>query len=128
MPSGDPSGDPGAGVSVGSTAAAENLGGRVLRGVGWVIGGQFAMQAWRLASNLVLTRLVAPEAFGLMGLVQVFLFSAQLLSDVGLRGSVIYHARGDRREFLDTVWTVAVLRGVVLWGVVCAGAYPFARF
>src|SRR5262245_35834854 len=38
----------------------------------WTVGGWVLMQALRFASNLILTRLLFPEAFGLMALVFVF--------------------------------------------------------
>jgi hypothetical protein len=44
-------------------------------------GGQNAL---RLGSNLILTRLLFPEAFGLMALVQVFMTGLQMFSDLGI--------------------------------------------
>ena len=116
--------------SPGVTASSgdESLRRKVMRGIGWELAGQFGMQAWRFGSNLVLTRLLVPEAFGLIGIVQVFMMSLTLLSDVGLRSSVIHDHRGEERGFLNTVWTVSVIRGVILWLLVCLLAYPFAIF
>jgi O-antigen/teichoic acid export membrane protein len=84
-------------------------------------------QVMRLASNLVLTRLLFPEAFGIMALIQVVLTGLALLSDTGLRVSVVQNARGDDPDFLNTVWTVKVIRGIVLWLAACALAVPMAR-
>ena len=111
-----------------ATPAEVSLKQRVLKGISWEVGGQFGMHAWRLVSNLVLTRLLAPDAFGVIGLAQVFVMFLTLLSDVGLKGSVIHHERGDEKEFLDTVWTVGVIRGFVMWLVICAGSAGFASF
>ncbi|WP_371158409.1 oligosaccharide flippase family protein [Jannaschia sp. 2305UL9-9] len=85
-------------------------------------------QGLRFASNLVLTRLLFPEAFGLMALVQVVVGGASLLSDVGLRTSVIQSDRGDDPGFLNTIWTLQVVRGVLLWMLVCAIAIPVGNF
>ena len=82
----------------------------------------------RFASNLVLTRLLFPEAFGLMALVQVVTIGLDMLSDVGLRTSVMRSPRGTDLDFLNTVWTVQAIRGVLLWLLVCALAPSFARF
>ena len=38
-----------------------------------------------------------------------------MFSDVGLRGSVVHHERGDDARFLDTAWTISTLRGGILW-------------
>jgi O-antigen/teichoic acid export membrane protein len=69
----------------------------------------------RLGSNLILTRLLFPEAFGLMALVTVFLTGLKMFSDFGLNASIIRSARGDDPIFLQTAWTVQILRGVMLW-------------
>lgn len=72
------------------------------------------MAALRLASNLILTRLLFPEAFGLMALVNVAVLAAEMSSDLGFRGSVISNRRADEPRFLDTVWTVKIVRGLLV--------------
>jgi O-antigen/teichoic acid export membrane protein len=99
-----------------------------MRGIGWELAGQVGTQAWRLISHIVLTRLLVPEAFGLIGIVQVVMMALTLLSDMGLQSSVIHDRRGNERRFLDTVWTVSVLRGFVMWLATCVLALPLARF
>ena len=82
----------------------------------------------RLAGNLVLTRLLFPEAFGLMALVQVVLAGLQMFSDLGVRTSIIQDERGDDPRFLDTAWTFQIARGIVLWLATVALAGPIANF
>lgn len=94
----------------------------------WIAGSFAASQLLRLLSNLVLTRLLFAEAFGLMALVTVFLQGLQLFSDTGVQPSIVRSARGDDPAFLNTAWTVQVIRGFLLWGVACLAAHPFARF
>jgi O-antigen/teichoic acid export membrane protein len=69
-----------------------------------------------------------PETFGVMALLNALLQGLQLFSDVGVGPSIIQNRRGDEPAFLDTAWTVQVLRGLVLWIVACALALPFAAF
>ncbi len=99
---------------------------RAVRGASWTVVGFGTMQAVRLASNLVLTRLLFPEAFGLMALVGVFITGLTMLSDVGLGPSVMQNKRGDEEDFLNTAWTIQVLRGFALWVGTCALALPLA--
>lgn len=80
----------------------------------------------RLISSLILTRLLFPEAFGLMALVQVFMAGLGMFSDTGIRTAIIRHARGDDPGFLNTAWTIQIIRGVGLWLGACAVAYPAA--
>jgi O-antigen/teichoic acid export membrane protein len=111
-----------------ATAPTGALFRHALRGGAWVIAGQGLAQALRLASNLVLTRLLFPEAFGLMALVHVVVQGVTLFSDIGLRASVVQHARGEEPEFLDTVWSVQVLRGFLVSATVALLAFPMASF
>lgn len=99
---------------------------RAARGASWTVVGFGAMQALRLVSNLVLTRLLFPEAFGLMALVSVFIIGLTMLSDVGLGPSVMQNKRGDEEDFLNTAWTIQVVRGFALWIGTCALAFPLA--
>jgi O-antigen/teichoic acid export membrane protein len=85
-------------------------------------------QILRLGANLILTRLLAPEAFGLMALINVFLVGLEMLSDIGVHAAIIHNKRGDDPEFLCTAWTIGVIRGVLLWGVACLIAWPAAVF
>lgn len=101
---------------------------RAVRGAGWATIGFVASQAIRLAFNLILTRLLFPEAFGLMALVQVFLVGLTMFSDVGLGPSIMQNKRGDDPDFLNTAWTIQVIRGVCLFLATCALALPVANF
>lgn len=80
----------------------------------------------RLASNLILTRILFPEAFGLMAIVQVFMSGLEMFSDLGIKDSVIRSERGDDEVFLNTAWTLQILRGFILWLFACALALPVA--
>lgn len=102
----------------------DGLRARALRGSGWTIAGFGASQALRLTSNLILTRLLFPEAFGLMALAQVFLTGLNMLSDIGVGPSIVQNKRGDDPDFLATAWTLQIIRGVVLFLGMCVIAYP----
>ncbi len=99
---------------------------RAGRAAGYTAAGFVTAQVLRLAANLVLTRLLFPEAFGLMALVTVVLVGLAMLSDVGLGPAISQHGRGDEADFLDTAWTLQVLRGALLWLLTLALAWPVA--
>lgn len=116
-----------------ATRISQLLGGnqlmaRVARSASWIILGYGASQAIRLASNLILTRLLFPEAFGLMALLSVVTVGLTLFSDVGIAPSIAQSKRGDDPDFLNTAWTIQAIRGGILWGIACALAYPIAVF
>lgn len=102
--------------------------GRAIRGTAMTliqIGGNNVI---RLGSNLILTRLLFPEAFGIMALVQVVLTATVMFSDFGFRGAVVQDPRGDDPDFLNTAWTLQIARGLLLSVVVFALAGPAATF
>ncbi|MEZ7979152.1 MAG: oligosaccharide flippase family protein [Myxococcota bacterium] len=87
-----------------------------------------ATQALRLGSNLILTRLLFPEAFGLMVVVGIVLFGLTMLSDVGILQAVIQNPRGDDEDFLNTAWTLQIMRGGLLCVLTWCIAYPASLF
>jgi O-antigen/teichoic acid export membrane protein len=100
----------------------------ILRGSAWMFVGHGSAQFLRLLKSLILTRLLFPEAFGVMSLVWAVMIGLEMLSDVGLRSSIIRENRGDDPEFLNTAWTMQVIRGVLLWACACLLAQPVAAF
>jgi O-antigen/teichoic acid export membrane protein len=72
-------------------------------------------QALRVVSSLVMTRLLAPEMFGVIALASAVQVTISLLSDIGLRQAVIQSPRGDRQEMLNTAWTLQIVRGWLIW-------------
>ncbi|MCK0151703.1 oligosaccharide flippase family protein [Marivita sp. S6314] len=105
-----------------------SLNARFMRSSAFTMGGYVAAQALRLGSNLILTRLLFPEAFGLMALVAVILQGLAMFSDVGVSPSIMQSKRGDDQDFLDTAWTIQVIRGALLWLFACGMALPLAAF
>ncbi|MEQ6204081.1 oligosaccharide flippase family protein [Sulfitobacter sp. HNIBRBA2951] len=101
---------------------------RVMRSTSWILLGYGGSQALRLGSNLILTRLLFPEAFGLMALVGLVTMGLMLFSDVGIAPSIAQSKRGDDPDFLNTAWSIQVLRGVILFTVASALALPLAAF
>lgn len=88
---------------------------RIIEAASWVLGGHGAAMAIRLASNLLMTRLLFPEAFGLMAVVISIHIGLALLTDAGIKGAIIRSASGEDDEFLRSAWTLQVMRGVVIW-------------
>ena len=110
------------------TADSSALRSLVRRGAAWSLVSHTGAQVLRLMSNLLLARLLYPEAFGLMQLVNALLTGLQLFSDIGIGPSIIQSARGADPSFLNTAWTVQVGRGILLWLISCAIALPAAAF
>ena len=106
----------------------ESLTARVVRSSSLAMGGFAFSQGLRLLSNLLLTRILFPEAFGLMALVMVLLSGLSMFSDVGTSQAIQQSKRGDEAIFLNTAFSIQIARGVLLFLLGCAFAYPVSRF
>ncbi|WP_298845089.1 oligosaccharide flippase family protein [uncultured Roseobacter sp.] len=106
--------------------SGSDLRSKVLRGSALTTIGFGTQSVLRLGSSLLLTRLLAPEVFGLLSLAMVVLAGLTLLSDIGTRDAVIRSKRGEDEAFLQTAWTIQVLRGCAIGLVACIVAWPAA--
>jgi O-antigen/teichoic acid export membrane protein len=109
-----------AGAGEGAGLEAGRLRTGMVRAALWLIGSNLSSQALRLGSNLVLTRLLVPDAFGIVAAVNTLYFGLVMFSDLGVWQSVVKSERGTDARFLGTAWSVQLLRGAVLALVVCA--------
>lgn len=93
----------------------KSLGRRSIFAALWAGGGHTLGQILRLAGNLVLTRFLMPEAFGIMSVISALMMALYLLSDIGTGVSIVQSKRGAEKDFLNTAWTLQVIRGLALW-------------
>lgn len=101
---------------------------RAFQGAAWSFMGYGGSQVLRLGSNLILTRLLFPELFGLMALINTMITGLRLFSDIGIGPNIIQSKRGDDQTFLNTAWTVQVIRGTGIWLVSLIAAWPLSHF
>jgi O-antigen/teichoic acid export membrane protein len=100
---------------------------RTARGAGWIVGWRFVNRALGLISTLILVRLLAPSAFGIVALSMNLMQSIASLSEAGIEGAIIRNENPDR-ELYDTGFTINAIRGLLTGVVVAALAIPIARF
>lgn len=104
-----------------------NWGSKAKSGTVWMVAGFGAGQILRLGSNIVLAALLYEEVFALMGIVSTLMIGLSMLSDIGLKPSVVQHAHGSQPEFLNTVWTLQIVRGLVIYLVLLLITIPITR-
>ena len=80
----------------------------------WTLLGHFAAQLLRFGSNLILTRLLAPDLFGVMSVGYMAFTGLAMVSDLGLGAVVARSPRGDEPRFLNVVWVAQIGRGVLM--------------
>lgn len=73
----------------------------------------------RLVSTVVLTRLLAPEIYGVFAVVMVYLYILTMFSDLGVRSLILTKEDEVDDDFLRTCWTVSILRGLFICLLSC---------
>ncbi len=99
---------------------------RAIRGTAIALVGQLVTQLLRFGSNIILARFLPEEAFGINAMVFALTTGLWLVSDVGIGASVIRSEREDG-DFVNTAWTLSMVRGVCLFGLGCI-AGPIAAW
>ena len=69
----------------------------------------------RFIRNIILARLLAPDAFGLMATVMAGVAMLEAFSEVGLRQSIIQNKRGSEKEYLNIIWWLSTIRGLTIY-------------
>lgn len=96
---------------------------RIINAGSWTIFGHLTSQSLRLLSNLIMTRILVPEMFGVMAIANIIIVGLAMFSDLGLKQNIIQSKRGEDPIFLNTVWSVQIIRGFILAFVCLAIAY-----
>lgn len=97
---------------------------RVARSAGWIIGGRLVMGLFGFLNTIVIARLLAPEDFGIVAIGLTTMQVLTNLSDIGVSQAVIRFRDADRDD-LDTLFTLSMIRGVLIAAGLSAAA-PFA--
>ncbi len=94
----------------------------------WVAGSYGVSQGLRLFTNVILARLLAPQLFGVMLIVNTLRTGIELLSDVGIGQNIVSNRKGDQPDFYNTAWTIQIIRGILLFVIALLLAQPLAEF
>ncbi|MFV9482462.1 lipopolysaccharide biosynthesis protein [Christiangramia sp. ASW11-125] len=87
---------------------------KALSGISWTFVEQFGSQAIGFIVQIVLARLIAPEEFGLLGMILVFNAVGNSLSDSGMSQSLIRSDKPDEEDF-STVFSINFAVSVFLY-------------
>lgn len=111
-----------------SSASPSSLKKLAIRGAVWTLLGYGASLVLRFGNNIVLARLIEPELFGLMSLVNTLIIGLHLFSDLGIHTNIVQSKRGDEPDFLNTAWTLQIFRSLGIWLCCLVIAYPASLF
>jgi O-antigen/teichoic acid export membrane protein len=88
---------------------------RVLKAGSWTLAGYGVNLCVRLLANLILTRLLFPEAFGAVAAAAALTMGLALITDFGVGPVIIQSPRGEQVGFLRTAWVFQLWRCTLLW-------------
>jgi O-antigen/teichoic acid export membrane protein len=94
---------------------------RVVKAGLWAFVMRVTIRASQLIRTVILARLLLPDDFGLMGIAVITLLFLEMLSKTGFRNALV-QMEGDAEEYMDTAWTVEVIRGAAMAALVAVGA------
>jgi PST family polysaccharide transporter/lipopolysaccharide exporter len=103
---------------------SESLLGRSVRGGGILAAGSLSENLLRFIRNIILARLLAPDAFGLMATIMATVAAAEAFTEVGLTQSIIQNKKGSEKEFLNVIWWFSAFRAIMLY-MIAFFAAPF---
>jgi PST family polysaccharide transporter len=72
-------------------------------------------QAFRFLRNIILTRLLVPEIFGIMAIVLAVTQATLAFTNIGINYAIIQNKQGKREEFLNIAFWISLLRGAGLY-------------
>ncbi|MEA3224546.1 MAG: oligosaccharide flippase family protein, partial [Planctomycetota bacterium] len=90
---------------------------RSARGVAALSVGTVVERGLRLIRNMILTRILAPDEFGLMAIINVVAMALEAFMEVGVKQSVIQNKQGADADYMNVAWWMQAIRGLCLYGI-----------
>ncbi|MBB34250.1 MAG: hypothetical protein CME88_15155 [Hirschia sp.] len=100
---------------------------KVALGAFWIFFGRISSHIIALGSTLIVARLLSPEAFGLIALAMSMMAIISAMVDLPVAMALIQLKDPTKQDF-DTAFTMSLIRGVLVAGVVAALAWPVTAF
>jgi lipopolysaccharide exporter len=107
---------------------SESVYGRIFQGGSVLTIGSFSENLLRFIRNMILARLVAPSAFGVMATIMAVVAAAEAFAEVGLVQSILQNKKGADKEFLNVIFWFSAFRGIILYGIAFVMAPFIADF
>jgi teichuronic acid exporter len=100
---------------------------QVASGLGWVLAQQFGKQSISFVISLILTRMLLPEEFGLIGMIAIFVSIGNVLLNAGLTQSLIRSKELDQIDY-STVFYFNLVASILIYIIIYFSAPFIAKF
>jgi O-antigen/teichoic acid export membrane protein len=91
------------------------------------MGGNWLIRGLGIIKMIILARLLSPVDFGILGLAMLSINALNVFSETGIESALIQRAKIGGAE-LNTAWTMAMMRGVLLFIILFLSAGWFASY
>lgn len=89
---------------------------KVIRGGSWVLALRFVEKGLSTVKIIILARILSPNDLGLFGIALLTLSILEAFSQTGFNTALI-QKKGDTKGYLDSAWSMSVLRGLILFSL-----------
>lgn len=100
---------------------------KVIRGGVWVFIMRISERTFSIIRLIILARLLSPDDFGLMGIALLTLTIVEVFTEPGFQQAIIKKKK-ENRDYLDSAWTVMLIRGILTAAVILVSAPFIAKF
>lgn len=87
---------------------------RVAKSGFWVFGSRIIERAFYITRLIILARILAPHDFGLLGIAMLTMLTLENFSQTGFQAALI-QKKENIEEYLNSAWTVGIIRGIILF-------------
>jgi lipopolysaccharide exporter len=100
---------------------------RVAKGGMWIFTLRVLENGLRILKLIIVARFLAPHDFGLFGIALLAMSALETFSQTGFQTALV-QKKGDIAPYLDTTWTVSIIRGACLFFILFISAPSIALF
>lgn len=97
------------------------------KGGTWLAISAVLINLLQLASVIIVAWFLSPDDYGLVAIAMTFLVILSSITDMFL-GEALIRQKEPSKKDIDTIWTMGVIRGVLIALIFLVLAYPVARF
>lgn len=101
---------------------------RIRSSFSWIVGMRATHQLAQVVRTVFLARLLSPDDFGLFGIGLLILTIVNAVSNPGFRSAVVHYRDVRVSEVLGVLWSVSLLRGLLLAALICTTSGVAASF
>jgi len=94
----------------------DTLSQKVVKGGFWVFFLRIVNRGFSLIRLIILARILSPSDFGLMGIALLTMSTLETFSQTGFQQALI-QKKEDIKSYLNSAWTVLILRGFILFTI-----------